>query len=97
MYKVLVVLHDGDEYIRMNKVYVENMPVAGQYIIHSDGLPYKVEEVTSFVGYVSSKGATTILIVTPADKDAAVNDLYGIDIERDMDDPEYNNNDEDEE
>ncbi|AKP67284.1 hypothetical protein [Companilactobacillus ginsenosidimutans] len=90
MYKVLVVLHDGDEYIRMNKVFVENMPVAGQYIIHSDGLPYKVEEVTSFVGYVSSKGATTILVVVPADKDAAVNDLYGIDIERDMDDPEYN-------
>ncbi|WP_125589948.1 LysR family transcriptional regulator [Companilactobacillus jidongensis] len=86
MYKVLIVLHDGDDYIRMNKVFVENMPVAGQYIIHSDGLPYYVEEVTSFVGYVSSKGATTILVVHPAPKDAPVNNLYGMDIERDMDD-----------
>lgn len=93
MYKVLIVLHDGDEYIRMNKVYLESMPVAGEYIVHSDGLPYLVEEVTTFVGYVSSKGATTILVVHPADKDAAVNDLYGIDIERDMDDPEYNEHD----
>lgn len=90
MYKVLVVLHDGDDYIRMNKVFLESMPVAGEYIIHSDGLPYKVEEVTTFVGYVSSKGATTILIVHPADKDAAVNNLYGMNIEEDLDDPEYN-------
>ena len=63
MYKVMVVLHDGDDYIRMNKVYFETMPVAGQYIIHSDGLAYVVEEVTTFAGYVSSKGATTILVV----------------------------------
>lgn len=90
MYKVLVVLHDGEDYIRMNKVFLESMPVAGEYIIHSDGLPYKVEEVTTFVGYVSSKGATTILIVHPADKDAAVNNLYGMNIEEDLDDPEYN-------
>ncbi|MFD1472152.1 LysR family transcriptional regulator [Companilactobacillus mishanensis] len=90
MYKVLIVLHDGEDYIRMNKVYVENMPVKGQYIIHSDGLPYYVEEVTSFVGYVSSKGATTIIVVHPADKDAAVNNLYGMSIENDLDDPEYN-------
>lgn len=93
MYKVLIVLHEGDDYIRMNKVFVENMPVAGQYIIHSDGLAYYVEEVTTFVGYVSSKGATTILVVHPAPKDAAVNDLYGMDIERDLDDPEYNKHD----
>ncbi|WP_334329642.1 LysR family transcriptional regulator [Companilactobacillus sp. HBUAS59699] len=86
MYKVLIVLHDGDDYIRMNKVFVENMPVAGQYIIHTDGLPYYVEEVTTFVGYVSSKGATTILVVHPAPEDAPVNKLYGIDVERDMDD-----------
>ncbi|MCH5462131.1 LysR family transcriptional regulator [Lactobacillus sp. LC28-10] len=88
MYKVMVVLHDNDDYIRMNKVYFETMPVAGQYIIHSDGLAYMVEEVTTFAGYVSSKGATTILIVHQAPRDAAVNKLYGIDIERDLDDPE---------
>ncbi|ANK59351.1 LysR family transcriptional regulator [Loigolactobacillus backii] len=88
MYKVLVVLHDGNDYIRMNKVYFENIPVAGQYIIHSDGLAYAVEEVTSFAGYVSSKGATTILIVHQAQKDAAVNKLYGMNIESDLDDPE---------
>lgn len=90
MYKVLIVLHDGDDYIRMNKVFLETIPQEGEYIIHSDGLAYKVEEVTRFVGYVSSKGATTIIVVHQADKDAAVNELYGIDIERDMDDPEYN-------
>ncbi len=88
VYKVMVMLHEGDDYIRMNKVYFETMPVAGQYIIHSDGLAYYVEEVTMFAGYVSSKGATTILVVHPASKDEAVNQLYGIDIERDLDDPE---------
>ncbi|MFH5810726.1 LysR family transcriptional regulator [Companilactobacillus sp. FL22-1] len=88
MYKILIVLHDGDEYIRMNKVYIESMPVAGQYIIHSDGLPYYVEEVTTFVGYVSTKGAIAIVVVHPAPKDEAVNELYGVDIERDLDDPD---------
>ncbi|CAJ1179670.1 hypothetical protein [Companilactobacillus paralimentarius] len=90
MYKVLIVLHEGDDYIRMNKVYIESMPVAGQYIIHTDGLAYYVEEVTTFVGYVSSKGAIAIVVVHPAPKDSAVNKLYGVDIERDLDDPEYN-------
>ncbi|ALB29638.1 hypothetical protein [Companilactobacillus heilongjiangensis] len=91
MYKILIMLHDGDDYIRMNKVYIESMPVAGQYIIHSDGLPYYVEEVTTFVGYVSSKGAIAIVVVHPAPKDAEVNNLYGVDIVKDLDDPEYNN------
>lgn len=68
LYKVMVVLHDEDDYIRMNKVYFETMPVAGQYIIHSDGLAYVVEEVTSFAGYVSSKGATTIWSFTKHQK-----------------------------
>ncbi|CAJ1193669.1 hypothetical protein [Companilactobacillus nantensis] len=93
MYKILIMLHDGDDYIRMNKVYIESMPVAGQYIIHSDGLPYYVEEVTTFVGYVSSKGAIAIVVVHPAPKDEAVNDLYGVDIVQDLDDPEYNKKD----
>jgi len=88
-------LHDGDDYIRMNKVYIESMPVAGQYIVHSDGLPYYVEEVTTFVGYVSSKGAIAIVVVHPAPKDEAVNNLYGVDIAQDLDDPEYNNKKED--
>lgn len=91
MYKILIMLHDGDDYIRMNKVYIESMPVAGQYIIHSDGLPYYVEEVTTFVGYVSSKGAIAIVVVHPAPKDSEVNNLYGVDIVKDLDDPEYNN------
>ncbi|MDN2452427.1 LysR family transcriptional regulator [Lactobacillus sp. UCMA15818] len=87
MFKVVLVMHDGEnEYYRMNKVYFENMPIAGQYIYNSDGLAYRVEEVASFAGYVSEKGATTILVVHPVDKNEPVSDIYGLDIERDLDD-----------
>ncbi|KRL04148.1 hypothetical protein [Liquorilactobacillus oeni] len=87
MFKALLVMHDHNEgYYRMNKVSFENMPVSGQYIYNSDGLAYQVEEVASFAGYVSEKGATTILVVHPVDKEAPVSKLYGLDIERDLDD-----------
>lgn len=87
LFKVLLVMHDGEnEYYRMNKVYFESMPVAGQYIYNSDGLAYQVEEVAEFAGYVSSKGATTILVVHPIDKNKPVSKLYGLNIERDLDD-----------
>ncbi|MFD1672687.1 LysR family transcriptional regulator [Agrilactobacillus yilanensis] len=86
MIKVLIVLHDGDDYIRMNKVYFESMPVTGQYIINSDGLSYFVEEVAQFANYVTSKGAIAIVIVHQAKKDQPVSELYGLNIEHDLDD-----------
>ena len=45
-----------------------------------------VEEVAQFAGYVSSKGAIAILVVHQADEDHPVSNLYGLDIERDLDD-----------
>ncbi|KRM97587.1 hypothetical protein FC19_GL001633 [Liquorilactobacillus aquaticus DSM 21051] len=88
MFKVVLVMHEpsSNDYYRMNKTYFESMPIAGQYIYNSDGLAYRVEEVAEFAGYVSSKGATTILVVHPVDKNEPVSNLYGLDIERDLDD-----------
>ncbi|MCC7667293.1 hypothetical protein [Liquorilactobacillus satsumensis] len=87
MFKVLLVMHSRDEgYYRMNKVSFESMPVAGQYIYNSDGLAYQVEEVALFAGYVSEKGAIAVLVVHPLAKDTPVSKIYGLDIERDLDD-----------
>lgn len=86
MLKVLLVLHEGDDYIRMNKVFFESMPTTGQYIVNSDGLSYFVEEVAQFANYVTSKGAIAILVVHEAKKDLPVSDLYGLNIEEDLDD-----------
>lgn len=86
MLKVLIVLHDGDDYIRMNKVFFESMPTSGQYIVNSDGLSYFVEEVTQFANWVTSKGAIAIVTVHQADKSLPVSHLYGLDIANDLDD-----------
>ncbi|MCP0885974.1 LysR family transcriptional regulator [Ligilactobacillus sp. WILCCON 0076] len=87
MVKVILIMHDNNgEYYKMNKTFFENMPKAGQYIYNSDGLAYVVEEVAQFAGYVSSKGAVAILVVHQADEQAPVSNLYGLNIERDLDD-----------
>ncbi|KRM23277.1 hypothetical protein FC65_GL000755 [Ligilactobacillus acidipiscis DSM 15836] len=88
MLKVILVMHDVEhnDYYRMNKTYFESMPVAGQYIYNTDANAYLVEEVVSFAGYVSSKGAIAVIVVTPADKDQPVGQIYGLDIGEDLDD-----------
>ncbi|MCH4172111.1 MAG: LysR family transcriptional regulator [Lactobacillus sp.] len=86
MIKVILVLHEGEDFIRMNKVFFESMPVKDQYIVNSDGLSYYVEEVAQFANYVSSKGAIAIVVVHQAHKDQAVSNLYGLNIENDLDD-----------
>ncbi|MCD2257016.1 LysR family transcriptional regulator [Agrilactobacillus fermenti] len=86
MLKVLLVLHDGKDYIRMNKVFFEELPIKGQYIVNSDGLAYLVEEVTTFANYVTSKGAIGIVVVHQAPRDEPVSQLYGLNIEEDLDD-----------
>lgn len=88
MIKTLLVMHDAkhDDYYRMNKTFFESLPCVGQYIYNSDGLAYRVQEVVNLAGYVSSKGVVAILVVQSATKDASVNNLYGLDIEQDLDD-----------
>ena len=88
MLKVILVMHDleHNDYYRMNKTYFESMPVAGQYIYNTDANAYLVEEVVSFAGYVYSKGAIAVIVVTPAEKDLPVSEIYGLDIEEDLDD-----------
>ncbi len=87
MKKVLLVMHDSSgEYYRMNKTTFETMPVAGQYIYNSDGLAYLVEEVCSFAGYISEKGAVAILVVHPVASDSPEAQLFGLNIEEDLDD-----------
>lgn len=88
MLRVILVMHDVEhnDYYRMNKTYFESMPVVGQYIYNTDANAYLVEEVISFAGYVSSKGAIAVVVVTPADEDKAVSKIYGLDIEEDLDD-----------
>lgn len=86
--RVILVMHDVEhnDYYRMNKTYFESMPVAGQYIYNTDANAYLVEEVILFAGYVSSKGAIAVVVVTPADEDKPVSKIYGLDIEEDLDD-----------
>ncbi len=87
MKKVLLVMHDSSGvYYRMNKTTFETLPVAGQIIYNSDGLAYVVEEVCSFAGYVSEKGAVAILVVHPAPADSPEAEIFGLDIEQDLDD-----------
>lgn len=87
MIKVILVMHDQNgDYYKMNKTFFESMPKVGEYIYNTDGLAYVVEEVAQFAGYVSSKGAIAILVVHQADEDQPVSNLYGLDIERDLDD-----------
>ena len=88
MYKVLIVMHDHahDDYYRMNKIEFETLPAVGQYLYNTDGLVYQVEEVTNFAGYVSSKGAVALVVVHQVEKELPVNDLYGLNIEEDLDD-----------
>lgn len=88
MHKVLIVMHDQahNDYYRMNKVKFESLPVAGQYIYNTDGLVYQVEAVTNFAGYVSDKGAVALVVVHQVEKGLPVNDLYGLNIEEDLDD-----------
>ena len=88
MHKVLIVMHDHahDDYYRMNKVEFETLPAIGQYLYNTDGLVYQVEEVTNFAGYVSNKGAVALVVVHQVEKELPVNDLYGLNIEEDLDD-----------
>lgn len=88
MHKLLLVMHDAahNDYYRMNKVEFEIMPRVGEYIYNTDGLAYQIEEVATFAGYVSAKGAIGVLVVHQAPDDHAVSDLYGLDIEEDLDD-----------
>ena len=88
MHKVLIVMHDHahDDYYRMNKVEFETLPAVGQYLYNTDGLVYQVEEVTNFTGYVSSKGAVALVVVHQVEKELPVNNLYGLNIEEDLDD-----------
>lgn len=88
MHKVLIVMHDihNKDYYRMNKAEFEVMPEVGQYIYNADGLVYQVEEITQFAGYVSAKGAIALVVVHQVKKDEPVNDLYGLNIEEDLDD-----------
>lgn len=88
MHKVLIVMHDHahDDYYRMNKVEFETLPAVGQYLYNTDGLVYQVEEVANFAGYVSSKGAVALVVVHQVEKELPVNDLYGLNIEEDLDD-----------
>lgn len=88
MHKVLIVMHDHahDDYYRMNKIEFETLPAVGQYLYNTDGLVYQVEEVTNFAGYVSNKGAVALVVVHQVEKELPVNDLYGLNIEEDLDD-----------
>lgn len=88
MVKVILVMHDleNDDYYKMNKTFFESMPQVGQYIYNNDGLAYIVEEIVYFAGYVSSKGAIATLTVHPADENEPASHLYGLNIERDLDD-----------
>ena len=88
MHKVLIVMHDHihDDYYRMNKVEFETLPAIGQYLYNTDGLVYQGGEVTNFAGYVSSKGAVALVVVHQVEKELPVNDLYGLNIEEDLDD-----------
>lgn len=88
MHKVLIVMHDHahDDYYRMNKVEFETLPAVGQYLYNTDGLVYQVEEVTNFAGYVSSKGTVALVVVHQVEKELPVNNLYGLNIEEDLDD-----------
>lgn len=87
MNKVLLVMHDSSgSFYRMNKTAFETMPVAGQHIYNSDGLAYVVEEVCLFAGYVSEKGAIAILVVHPAPSDSPEAEIFGLNIEEDLDD-----------
>ena len=81
-------MHDyaHDDYYRMNKVEFETLPAVGQYLYNTDGLVYQVEEVTNFTGYVSSKGAVALVVVHQVEKELPVNNLYGLNIEEDLDD-----------
>ena len=78
--------HAHDDYYRMNKVEFETLPAVGQYLYNTDGLVYQVEEVANFAGYVSSKGAVALVVVHQVEKELPVNDLYGLNIEEDLDD-----------
>ena len=74
MNKVLLVMHDSSgSFYRM-------------YIYNSDGLAYVVEEVCLFAGYVSEKGAIAILVVHPAPSDSPEAEIFGLNIEEDLDD-----------
>lgn len=88
MHKVVLVMHDTkhDDYYRMNKVEFEVMPRVGEFIYNTDGLAYQIEEIATFAGYVSSKGAISVLVVHQADEKAPVSSIYGMDIEQDLDD-----------
>ena len=78
--------HAHGDYYRMNKIEFETLPAVGQYLYNTDGLVYQVEEVTNFAGYVSNKGAVALVVVHQVEKELPVNDLYGLNIEEDLDD-----------
>lgn len=88
MHKVLIVMHDHthNDYYRMNKTKFEILPAANQYIYNTDGLVYQVEEVINFAEYVSDKGAVALVVIHPVKKELLVNSLYGLKIEKDLDD-----------
>ena len=51
--------------------------------VHDDY--YRMNKV-DFAGYVSSKGAVALVVVHQVEKELPVNDLYGLNIEEDLDD-----------